>query len=150
MRTAMAVWLSPLRRDDDSDGVPVEELVALLDQIFVLPSNLQIASEEVEAKANELVGILAEESGKFNELLSLLFWVKTQRRSSNLKELGMISSDKYRNTFVEPLQRLVERLAAARKSSTATDGGSHASQEQHWQQIELLQIALQRLTDSQN
>ncbi|SOV03510.1 uncharacterized protein UDID_06741 [Ustilago sp. UG-2017a] len=150
LRTAMAVWLSPLRRDDDSDGVPVEELMALLDQIFVLPSNLQIASEEVEAKANELVGILAEESGKFNELLSLLFWVKTQRRSSNLKELGMISSDKYRNTFVEPLQRLVERLAAARKSSTATDGGSHASQEQHWQQIELLQIALQRLTDSQS
>ncbi|KAJ1017854.1 hypothetical protein NDA16_005170 [Ustilago loliicola] len=151
LRTAMAVWLCPMKRDDGADGVPVEELVAILDQITVLPTNLQTAPEETELELSKLVESLAEESGRVIELLSLLFWLQTHERSGNLKELSSITVNlgKYKQSFVEPLKKLLERLDTARKSSTTTTGGSEASQlEQHRQQIELLQIAVQHLTSS--
>ncbi|SPO31156.1 uncharacterized protein UTRI_05197_B [Ustilago trichophora] len=132
LRSAMSAWLAPIKTQD-LDDAPSESIVALLDKIVTLPSGLQPTSTcEAPEEATRLTETLVEESGKLIELLSLLFWLETQQGSAS-SNLTTISGKlgEYRTSFVQPLEKLVERLES-------TD--SH-----HKQQLELVHIAVQRL-----
>lgn len=143
--TALGAWLSPMRKGDDADNVPLADSVALLDEITVLPAILQTASDAEGSDPAKVEETLAEESGKIIELVSLLFWLQTQQRAGNMKELSSttINLGKYEQSFVQPLEKLLERLSTAQVSEATQHEQHH-----HRQQIELLQIAVQRLTSS--
>ena len=133
-----------------------ERLVALLDQICTLPKDLEIPSSEESGeispdKLERQAKQVAEESGKLIEVLSLLLWLETQRRTGVSGELRSVLAklDEYRTSFSSPLAELLDRLAR-RRSSTITEESSEVETQQQWQQIELVQTALERLTTARD
>ncbi|SNX86959.1 uncharacterized protein MEPE_05668 [Melanopsichium pennsylvanicum] len=128
LRAALTTWLSPMQ-GAQSEDVPKQSIMQLLDKVVTLPASLQVSDA---GKADQVAEAFAEESGKLLELLSLLYSIEILKGSvsTNLNSLHD-KVNEYRSSFVQPLKKLVEQLSAT---------GLH-----HKQQLELMEVALQRL-----
>ncbi len=154
LRSAMSSWLlAPQASEEEPERVPNSDLVALLDKIIALPAGLQVTDLEEQTTQQQAEKVV-EESGKLTELLSLLYWLETQRAAGKLGSSICSNLDKYRKTFVEPLGELLDRGLNSNDDSTDSNDAAEQQRQQQQrqqqrQQLELVQIALQRLSERQ-
>ncbi|TKY88996.1 hypothetical protein EX895_002237 [Sporisorium graminicola] len=119
MRDALGAWFGASAEGED---VPVEVVAKALVHVVVLPSSLQSSDAD-----STLADTVAEESAVLTELLSLLFWLETQRRISKQVASVYEQVKDGKDRFVSALDEVLGRV-----------DGSKA-------QVALVQMALARL-----
>uniref|UniRef100_V5EU64 Protein kinase n=2 Tax=Kalmanozyma brasiliensis (strain GHG001) TaxID=1365824 RepID=V5EU64_KALBG len=118
LRTWLAKWLS---NSASGEAVSVQMLVDLLKDVLKPP-------------ASDAAAELAEESGRWTELLSLVYWLETQHQSST--RVGEVYAE---------LRECVAHFVASLGTRL---GQLEAESEEEGRKLELLRVALQSVKDA--